>query len=219
MDFSDLNPPPLSCFLPRSCSPRDFSSPSPPQKKNRCLLRRLFVEWHSVCSCHAFEATRLRVTKYRTSTIDVNLTDIGSLRKHPFLLPLRRWGRFARNVPSGEERGETDVFAGYDIGKHLPVWFIFSIPPCKGVQDSSEFSIVRCGFCGSFSVKLRFWIPKVRGQTEWIPDSPSCITAFYALVDLGFKKQKFPGFRIPQAKFPRISLNEVILNANIFSQF
>ena len=29
-----------------------------------------------------------------------------SLRKHPFLLALRR------NVPSGEERGETDVFAG-----------------------------------------------------------------------------------------------------------
>ena len=37
-----------------------------------------------------------------------------SLRKHPFLLALRRWGRFARrNVPSGEERGETDVFVGY----------------------------------------------------------------------------------------------------------
>ena len=33
-----------------------------------------------------------------------------SLRKHPFLLALRRWGRFAgRNVPSYEERGETDV--------------------------------------------------------------------------------------------------------------
>ena len=32
-----------------------------------------------------------------------------SLRKHPFLLTLRR----SRNVPSGEERGETDVFAGY----------------------------------------------------------------------------------------------------------
>ena len=33
-----------------------------------------------------------------------------SLRKHPFLLALRRWGHF--NVPSGEERGETYVFAG-----------------------------------------------------------------------------------------------------------
>ena len=36
-----------------------------------------------------------------------------SLRKHPFLFALRRWGRFARNVPGGEEHGETDVFAGY----------------------------------------------------------------------------------------------------------
>ena len=34
-----------------------------------------------------------------------------SLRKHPFLLALRRCGRFARF--SDEERGETDVFAGY----------------------------------------------------------------------------------------------------------
>ena len=36
-----------------------------------------------------------------------------NLRKHPFLLALRRWGSFARNAPSGEERGETDVLAGY----------------------------------------------------------------------------------------------------------
>ena len=40
----------------------------------------------------------------------------GSLRKHQFLFAPRRWGRFARgktrNVPSGEERGETNVFAG-----------------------------------------------------------------------------------------------------------
>ena len=35
-----------------------------------------------------------------------------SLRKHPILLALHRCGRFARNVHSGEERGETDVFAG-----------------------------------------------------------------------------------------------------------
>ena len=37
-----------------------------------------------------------------------------SLRKHPFLLTLRRWGHFARNVPCSEERGEKDVFAGYE---------------------------------------------------------------------------------------------------------
>ena len=34
----------------------------------------------------------------------------GCLRKHPLLLAFRRWERFARNVPSGEERGETVVF-------------------------------------------------------------------------------------------------------------
>ena len=38
---------------------------------------------------------------------------MSSLRKHSFLHALRRWGRFARNVPGCEERGETDVFAGY----------------------------------------------------------------------------------------------------------
>ena len=31
----------------------------------------------------------------------------------PFLLSLRRWRNFARNVPSGDQRGETDVFEGY----------------------------------------------------------------------------------------------------------
>ena len=36
-----------------------------------------------------------------------------SLRKDPFPLALCRWGRFARTVPSGEKRGETDLFAGY----------------------------------------------------------------------------------------------------------
>ena len=37
-----------------------------------------------------------------------------SLRKHPFLLALRRWGRF-----EGEKRGETDVFAGYSVVKFI----------------------------------------------------------------------------------------------------
>ena len=104
------------------------------------------MEWHSVY--YAFEATRLRVTKYRTSTIDVNRTDIGSRRKHPFLPISHHGGRFARNVPSGEERGETDVFAGYDIGKHLPVWFIFSIPhvrESKTVLNSRLYAVDSAG--------------------------------------------------------------------------
>ena len=37
-------------------------------------------------------------------------------KKRRYYLFFRRWGRFARNVPSGEERGETDVFAGHVIG-------------------------------------------------------------------------------------------------------
>ena len=50
---------------------------------------------------------------------------MASLRKHPFLLALRCWGRFARNLPSSEERGETDVFAGYSMALLYfwpPVW-------------------------------------------------------------------------------------------------
>ena len=43
----------------------------------------------------------------------VRMASYISLRKHPFLLALRRRGRFAQNVPGGEERGETDVFPGY----------------------------------------------------------------------------------------------------------
>ena len=48
------------------------------------------------------------------STIEsVDIRNRLSLRKHPFLLALRRCGRSsAQNVPSDEERGETDVFAG-----------------------------------------------------------------------------------------------------------
>ena len=41
---------------------------------------------------------------------------IPSLRKQPFFLALCRCGRFAR--PSGEERGETAVFAGYTIPRN-----------------------------------------------------------------------------------------------------
>ena len=36
-------------------------------------------------------------------------------------LSLCSWGCFSRNVPSGEERGERDVFAGYSLWNTLPV--------------------------------------------------------------------------------------------------
>ena len=55
-------------------------------------------------------------TKSKSASADQGSDDtlrsilkISSLRKHPFLHALRRWGRF----PRGEERGVTDVFAGY----------------------------------------------------------------------------------------------------------
>ena len=77
------------------------------------------------------------------------LIAIDSLRKHPFLLALRRWGRFARrnetkrnarNVPTGEERGETDVFAGYAID----VFLIFPDPGSTWeVQQGVEWRIQR----------------------------------------------------------------------------
>ena len=50
--------------------------------------------------------------------------NLSSLRKHAFLFSLRRW----RNVPSGEEWGETDVFAGYNLSasviKNVLVQFV-----------------------------------------------------------------------------------------------
>ena len=55
-------------------------------------------------------AMELKVKK--EITLNDKSRDPSSLRKHPFLLAPRRWGRFAQNVTSGEERGETDVFAG-----------------------------------------------------------------------------------------------------------
>ena len=58
----------------------------------------------------------------------MNLDEGINLRKHPFLHALRRWGRFARrNVcakrPRGEERGETDVFPGYE-GIYKKIYFV-----------------------------------------------------------------------------------------------
>ena len=38
---------------------------------------------------------------YSTRFPTVKSCVLSSLRKHPFLLALRRWGRFGRNVPSG----------------------------------------------------------------------------------------------------------------------
>ena len=70
-------------------------------------------------------------------------------------------------------------------------------PPCKRKrQDSNGFWIPRCGVqipgtkFQSLSVKLRFWIPIVRGildSLSYIPNSK--------VQDCGFHKQKIPGLR------------------------
>ena len=53
----------------------------------------------------------LRKKKRQGVLLFLTLRSTSSLRKHPFLLALRRRGRFlssAGNVPIDEERGETD---------------------------------------------------------------------------------------------------------------
>ena len=72
------------------------------------------------------------------------------LRKHPFLLALRRRGRFARKVPSGEEREETDVFAGYVRSYRIMLLhalsFAISIFPIKfaGVGGGARNTKTKC---------------------------------------------------------------------------
>ena len=72
-----------------------------------------------VLPCHLLQQTV-------TGNSLLNTVANNSLWKHPFHLALRRWDVISveflqlsrrrsssRNVPGGEERGETDVFAGY----------------------------------------------------------------------------------------------------------
>ena len=74
---------------------------------------------------------------------------------------------------------------------------VFSITPCKKIQDSLGFWISRCGFripgteFQFLSVELEFWIPIVSG----IPDSLSCIPDSKAQ-ESRFHQQKFPDSEI-----------------------
>ena len=85
------------------------------------LVIFLYLVWCSLCSNLFWELLDNGVVKKIAiltlkprSCQNFNISNVGySLRKHSFLLALRRRGRFARNVRSYEERGETDVFAGY----------------------------------------------------------------------------------------------------------
>ena len=86
----------------------DFSIRSPLKKREagtRAEVRPVIVS--GIITGSLREYSFLLFSKWRVNGHS------SSLRKHPFLFALRRWGRVARNVPSGEERGETDVSAGY----------------------------------------------------------------------------------------------------------
>ena len=63
--------------------------------------------------------------RYRHIFIPQKIFHLFGFRKHPFLLALRRWGSFARNAPSGEERGETDVLAGYKCSENFRSQIVF----------------------------------------------------------------------------------------------
>ena len=79
---------------------------------------------------------------------------------------------------------------------HSGTRLLAHIAPCKEIQDSLGFWILRCGFripgtgFQSLSVELGFWIPIVSG----IPESLSCIPDSKTH-DSGFHEQKFPRFR------------------------
>ena len=101
-------------------SPLDFFHPFPKQRACSQANARAFMDARWLSGHH----TRL------------------SLRKYPFLLALRRslGTSFARNVPSGEERGKTDVFAGYPTASQLIFPGVISDVhrPCRAIGFSSQ---------------------------------------------------------------------------------
>ena len=84
-----------------------------------CLVVRRFVSGAQAIAGNKNKGKRppafRKKKKARQTTCHSNKesTPINSLRVQPFLIAPRRQGRFARrNVISGEEQGETAVFAG-----------------------------------------------------------------------------------------------------------
>ena len=88
-----------------------------------------------------------------------------SLRKHPFLLALRRWGRFAKRfVPSGEERGETDVFAGYSACHHSAM--MCSYPGLLGNRELPLISFSRSRGKWRRRKRMNLWHTFSREDTQ-----------------------------------------------------
>ena len=67
------------------------------------------------------------------------------LRKHPFLLALRRWSPLGTDIPpsetspASEERGETVVFAGYPTASQLIFPGVISAVP--SLEEQSGFRL------------------------------------------------------------------------------
>ena len=97
-----------------------------------------------------------------------------------------------------------------------PVLFSPHVRESKTLLDSG-FHAVDSGFhlldSRSFSVELGFRIRIVSG----IPDSYTCIPNSKAQ-DSGFHKQKFPRFRIPNAKISRIPESGFLYMGQLFSK-
>ena len=97
------------------------SSLMPQNYKKQCSLGKVQKETHDGVGVFELDFKDGNLMKRKRVVICKQLFPASSqparrgasLRKDPFPLALRRWGRFARTVPSGEKRGEKDLFAGY----------------------------------------------------------------------------------------------------------
>ena len=109
---------------------------------------------------------------------------LASLRKNPFLLALRRWGvshggtcSSARKVPSGEEQGETDVFAGYilacyhDVGIAGTANSLRKLAPCREIwsPESEKFLLVDTRILGFGTRKTAQGIRNPTDDRIWYP--------------------------------------------------
>ena len=80
-------------------------------------LKKVWREHHYQASYLKLKATQTYIfLKNENYSLCMNWGKT-SLRKHPFLLALRRWGRFARNVPA--EKSEEKRMFSQTRGKRL----------------------------------------------------------------------------------------------------
>ena len=89
---------PIYSQLPSDLQAKIFQKA--PDGVRKCIVATNIAETSLTGAENPFVEITLVYNVYKNCRV------VYSLRKHPFLLALRRWG------PSGEERGETDVFAG-----------------------------------------------------------------------------------------------------------